>query len=173
MFYLIKIDISIDQYRLAIGSFYSVKFENFPRNNVIRGMTVTTCLFSLISMTVILLLFLSNDIELYPGPNNSTTHHFKIGFCNIRGMRTNLLTLKAFLNMRFDVFRATETMLSELVHCNKLKIDGYQMPFRRDRDCHCGGLIVYISNYVNAKKRTDDRNPLAWTEYQRYVPVTL
>ena len=144
MFYLIKMDISIDQYRMAIGSFNSVKFGKFPKNNVIRGMTVTTCLFSVISITLILLLFLSNDIELNPGPNNSTTDHFKIGFCNIRGMRANILPLKAFLNARFDVFGAAETMLSELVDCNRLKIDGYQMPFRRDRDCHGGGLIVYI-----------------------------
>ena len=50
--------------------------------------------------------------------------------CNIRGMRANLLPLQAFLNARFDVFGDAETMLSDLVDCNTLKIDGYQKPSR-------------------------------------------
>ena len=113
--------------------------------------------FTLVCVVIILLLILSNDIELNPGPLN--TRNLSVGHCNIRGIRANLADLKVHLSTYYDMFCLTETMLSQPVGMGELKIKGYQAPVRRDRDHNGGGLMIYLSNNVHAKRRNDLESP--------------
>ena len=113
--------------------------------------------FTLVCVVMILLLIPSNDIELNPWPLN--TRNLRVGNCNIRGIRANLADLKVHLNTHYDIFCLIETMLSQAVGMTELKIKGFQAPVGRDRDHNGGGLIIYLSNNVRAKRRSDLESP--------------
>ena len=148
--------VSLEQYRRAIGSFNGAKYILLPAINLLsRGAKMSV--FTLMCMIIILLLILSNDIELNPGPLN--TRNLSVGHCNIRGIRANLADLKVLLTTYYDIFCLTETMLSQSVGMGELKIKGYQTPVRRDRDHNGGGLMIYLSNNVRAKRRNDLESP--------------
>ena len=104
-------------------------------------------------MVIILLLALCNDIEPNPGPKNEK--YFRIGNCNIRGIRANLSDLRICLSPLHDIFCVSETMLSGNVTNDKLSAINYQSPIRRDRDHNGGGLLIYLSHKVLAKRRVD------------------
>ena len=50
-------------------------------------------------------------------------------------------------------------MLSQAVGMAELKIKGYKGLVRRDRDHNGGGLMIYLSNNVRAKRRNDLESP--------------
>ena len=106
-----------------------------------------------IGAVIALLLILSNDVEFNPGPDKHKP--FKIGHNNIRGLRSNFVDLKVMLSSMFDIFCISETMLSSHVENSTIRIPGYQMPLRKDRDHNGGGLLVYISNNVSVTRRPD------------------
>ena len=104
--------VSLEQYRRAIGSFNGAKYILLPAINLLsRGAKMSA--FTLVCVVKILLLILSNDIELNPGPLN--TRNLNVGYCNIRGIRANLSNLKVHLSTYYDIFCSTETMLSQSV----------------------------------------------------------
>lgn len=143
--------ISLDQYRGAIGSYNCVKFTSVPASSVYSHLVFASCINILLSV-VLLLLRLSNDIELNPGP---TTKNISICQINIRGLRSNFSNLLSSVSNLYDIICIQETMLSNKVNIDSLKICGYQTPFRRDRDQNGGGLIVYLSNNIKGKRRLD------------------
>ena len=81
--------------------------------------------------------------------------NFQIGHCNIRGIRANLSDLRIHLSSLYDIFCVSQTMLSENVTNDQLAVNDYQSPIRRDRDHNGGGLLIYLSHKVLAKRRVD------------------
>ena len=76
---------------------------------------------------ILLLILLSNDVELNPGPTN------------IRSMRHKL-----------------EYIENQNITNDSIFIEGYcKDPFRKDRNNSRGDIIVYFSNHVIVKPRTD------------------
>ena len=144
--------ISLDQYRRAIGSFNCFKHRLLSGTNCMGTCLILMVLVN-IGAVIALLLILSNDVEFNPGPDKHKP--FKIGHNNIRGLRSNFVDLKVMLSSMFDIFCISETMLSSHVENSTIRIPGYQMPLRKDRDHNGGGLLVYISNNVSATRRPD------------------
>ena len=86
---------------------------------------------------------------------------------NIRGLRANFSDLQTSVSNLYDIICIQETMLSDNVNDDNLKIPGYQKPLRRDRDQNGGGLIIYLSNNIRAKRRPDlesSNNETMWVE---------
>ena len=82
-------------------------------------------------------MLLGNDIQLNPGPRN----HFTVSQCNIGGIQANLFDLSAsHLSVRYIFI--SESTLSENIANDIIKINGYQIPFSRDRDHNGGGLLT-------------------------------
>ena len=148
--------VSLEQYRRAICSFNGAEYVLFPAINLLsRGAKMSV--FTLVCVVIILLLILSSDFELNPWPLN--TRNLSVGHCNIRGIRTNLADLKVHLSTYYHTFCLTETMFPQAVGMTELKIKGYQAPVGRDRDHNGGGLIIYLSNDVRVKRRSDLESP--------------
>ena len=160
--HIIVMGMSLDQYRGAIGSFNNVKFILVPATNFCACAAWVSVSNVLITVIVLLLLF-SNDIELNPGPRK----HYTVGHCNIRGIRAKLSDLRVHLTYQYDIFCISESMLSDNIPNNIIKINGYQIPFRGDRDHNGGGLLTYFSNNMMVKHRNDLESSsieTLWTE---------
>ena len=48
-----------------------------------------------------------------------------------------------------DVLMITETKLDDSFPEQQFHIEGFNIPFRSDRDRHGGGLLLYVRNNIN------------------------
>ena len=136
LIHAMKLGMSLDQYREAIGSFNNVKFILVPASNV-RACAAWVSVSNVLITIIVLLMLLGNDIQLNPGPGN----HFTVSQCNIGGIQADLSDLSAsHLSVRYIFI--SESTLSENIANDIIKINGYQIPFRRDRDHNGGGLLT-------------------------------
>ena len=71
-------------------------------------------------------------------------------------------------NINLHIFGLSETKLNDHKSTEVFKIKGFQTPFRKDNTSNCGGgLLVYVRNGINAKRRDDletNNIPCLWLE---------
>lgn len=106
------------------------------------------------SLTILLLVLLSGDVELNPGPEETESCIF-ILHCNIRSIRNKLEYIRdCFLD--FEILCFTGTHLDRIVLTSSLNIDDrFDNPYRKDRTSHGGVILVFISNHLIYKRRPD------------------
>ena len=102
-----------------------------------------------------LLLILSGDIELNPGPTNLREHSVSVLQCNMRSIRNKLEhIIDNFCD--FDCLSFTETHLDDTINNAEIFLTmDFSAPYRKDRTNHGGGILVYINNYLMHKRRQD------------------
>ena len=158
---------SICQWRVTVGLFYNkcqrlttrckVSFSislnifllPFVLNIICKVIKVTISMNKVIldqylqfSLTY-LLLILSGDIELNPGPQ-FLGHSLAVLHINIRSIRHKLEYIKEqFLD--FDILCFTETHLDDTVLASDIQLSQSFDIFRKDRNCHGGGILVYLN----------------------------
>jgi exonuclease III len=98
------------------------------------------------------ILLLSGDIELNPGPMYDRV--IDIFHLNVRSIRNKIDDLYAIVH-EFDIVCFTETHLDKNVTDDQIKIDGFNCIFRKDRNCYGGGVLIYLSNPIQAIRRSD------------------
>ena len=69
-------------------------------------------------------------------------------------MRNKIIDLRCILKeISIEYIAISETKLDGSFPDSQFKIDGYHFPpYRRDRNCHGGGLMVYIKNDIIATR---------------------
>lgn len=168
---------SMVSWRMSIGLFYNkaygmikstylgkIVFDfsylffvfKFKKTHVLFCNSLVKCIFSLERVTVVLLLLLlSGDVESNPGPNSQTEHSISILHCNIRSIRSKLeYILNNFCD--YDLLCFTETHLDDSVTDEAVYLSlNFDVPYRKDRSCHGGGILVYINSCLIHKRRTD------------------
>ena len=80
-----------------------------------------------IDFIVFLLLILSGDIELNPGPVNGRNRQCRVLYSNIRGLHGNLYDL-IVASKGFDTLLCSETLVSNFRHIAELSIPGFKRP---------------------------------------------
>ena len=107
------------------------------------------------AILVWLLIALSGDVELNPGPDNLREHCASILHCNIRSIRNKIeYIVDNFCD--YDCLCFTETHLDDSVdNANILLTNEFSIPYRKDRTNHGGGILVYINNNLLHKRRPD------------------
>ena len=79
----------------------------------------------------------------------------KIAHSNIYSIRNKLDSVSAELS-DFDIICTAETKLNDQYPTSELAIDGFKLPYRKDRLIkNGGGLLVYIKNSICCKRRHD------------------
>ena len=73
-----------------------------------------------------------------------------IGHININSIRKKIEILKSMLPEVLDVLMITETKLDDTFPEQQFYIEGFNIPFRLDRNRHGGGLLLYVRNNINA-----------------------
>jgi hypothetical protein len=100
---------------------------------------------------------IAGDIELNPGPKgtpNLIENVLSIYHGNIRSLR-NKINYIANLIEEFDKVFVTETHLNNQIIDDDIVISGFDVPFRKDRNSHEGGIIIYHKSNINILRRVD------------------
>ena len=100
-----------------------------------------------------LLLLLSGDIELNPGPQNRF-RKCRILYGNVRGLYKNKKDLDVAAD-KFDILFCSETLVSDLRHISELLIPGFRKPvlFKRNAIPRARGMALYIKEGFTASHR--------------------
>ena len=104
---------------------------------------------SLVTLFCIILLILAGDIELNPGPQQSTTsHELSIIHTNIGSLRNKIdeLSIEAS-KLNLDVVTVSETWLNETIDNKDIALSGFSPPIRLDRHGHGGVAILFKIRY--------------------------
>ena len=107
-----------------------------------------------IDFIVFLLLILSGDVELNPGPVNGRNRQCHVLYSNIRGLHGNLHDL-IVASKGFDILLCSETLVSNFRHIAKLSIPGFKRPIllKRNEINRAQGMAVYRSGCPASHKR--------------------
>ena len=63
---------------------------------------------------------------------------------NINSLRNKFHALKEMINGNIDILVLTETKLDGTFPRSQFRIPGYRVPYRKDRDTHGGGVMIYV-----------------------------
>ena len=116
----------------------------------------------------------SGDIQPNPGPRNtepvSESHYvslvdgaiprpkargIRFAHINVHSLRSKLDQLNYLLvKSPYDVICINETLCDDLIDDDQLVIPGFSIT-RRDRNCHGGGVAIYVINNLNFVRRYD------------------
>jgi hypothetical protein len=113
---------------------------------------------------------LSNDVAENPGPDNKvgdlTVFHW-----NARSVRNKIEYLETIC-FGSSIVCITESHLDDKVSTKDILISGYLEPFRNDRNCFGGGVLIYIADYLHASRRYDlelNNGELIWIEVDHHT----
>ena len=67
---------------------------------------------------------------------------------NINSIRNKFETLVSLVTSDIDILMISETKIDESFPLSQFMIDGFSMPYRRDRNAHGGGILVYFRNNI-------------------------
>ena len=118
---------------------------------------------------VIEMLLICGGIHPNPGPKQDTQYcDISICHANIRSLKqkdshgslSTLSHIKCQLGGKFSIITLSETWLSCSDSSNRFRIQGYQQPFRRDREAvngptGYGGVLAWVSDQLACKRRSD------------------
>ena len=88
-------------------------------------------------------------------PVQTAENIFKLGIATSEVLEQICPILESILAPFTIFFYVSETMLSANVANDQLVVNNYQWPIRRERDDNGGGLLIYLSHKVLAKRRVD------------------
>ncbi len=169
--------INIEHYRATIGRFYN----HFGTKSLLANLFFWHIIFPnfvVLNWVVPNILHQCNDIESNPDPTlGSTALHsptnYEICHTNMRSVKalaldpnrpnnsgsnsiTKMDLQRADMLLReYSILGISETWLDDSYDSNKLIVEGYQKPIRRDHTGHSCGSMVYIANGVPAKCKKD------------------
>ena len=153
---------SIDQYRAAIGNFYTLLTSYYPSFSFHFNLNIFTLHLYYVCSLLMDLLLLAGDIHPNPGPitSNSQLHNLGICHANVRSLKSQskLDDLKHMADENFiDIITISETWLSSEINDNVLcmYIPGYQQILRQDRIGRAGGVAIYVRDGIGFTHRLD------------------
>ena len=125
-----------------------------------------------ISLFIHLLLAVCGDVHPNPGPAKPDYCDVSICHANIRSLKqrdrhgslSTLSHISCSLAKKFSIITLSETWLSPSDLSKAYRIQGYQSPFRRDREAihgptGYGGVLAWVSNDLACKRRKDLEMP--------------
>ena len=70
---------------------------------------------------------------------------------NINSIRNKFSSLLEIISNNIDVLVIQETKIDASFPDGQFLIPGYRKPYRRDRNCHGGGILVYVRDDIPSK----------------------
>jgi hypothetical protein len=100
-------------------------------------------------------LIVCGDVEINPGPaDNPVKGHLSVFHLNIRSVRNKLNVLED-IAADYDSVCVTETHLDAKIDTDDICIPGFSKPFRDDRTCSGGGILIYVSDRLFVNRVND------------------
>ena len=148
--------VSLEAYRASIGMFNCFKYC-LCRKSCFSGIVVGEWLCSL-SIILLLLILLSGDVEVNPGPSRNlmlNVGHINARSLNVEDKFDEITSL--VVEQQLSIFAVSETWLNSGITGDLLSIPGFSPMFRLDRSDgrRAGGVALYISSDYLSKRRED------------------
>ena len=70
---------------------------------------------------------------------------------NINFLQNEFEPLVSLIQGKVDILIVSETKIDDSFTTNQFMIPGYSMPFRKDRNSHGGGLLIYVREEIPCK----------------------
>ena len=83
-----------------------------------------------------------------------------IAHLNINSLRNKFVFLKEAINNNVDILVITERKLDESFPKGQFVLDGFSTPYRLDRNCHGGGILMFIREDIPSKLLSVENNPV-------------
>lgn len=141
-------------------------FETYLFHRVPRGYGLSFVSISLLFQGIILML--CGDIHPNPGPDEHVCSNLSVCHANMRSLKPlniaeaneKVLHIECEFGKIMDIITISETWLTENDSDDNLTLNGYQNPFRRDRQAQngtvgYGGVLAWVSNDIACKRRLD------------------
>ena len=71
-----------------------------------------------------------------------------IGHLNINHVTNKFEPFVSLVKDKLDIALLSETKIDKSFPPNQFTLEGYSNPFRRDRNKHGGGLVLYVRNDI-------------------------
>ena len=122
-------------------------------NNVSRNYRIDLYVYT-IALFCFCLLMLCGDIHPNPGP--APHSKLRMVHCNCASLQNKAYLIEAELNS-FDIITVSETWLYRDFDPDRIRIEGYYPPLRKDREdgTAWGGVAIYVKNNLICKPRPD------------------
>ena len=78
-----------------------------------------------------------------------------IAHININSIRNKFHLLTNDIRDKIDILMISETKLDKSFPKNEFLIPGFTEPYREDRNCHGGGIILYVRSGIPSKEVTN------------------
>ena len=78
-------------------------------------------------------------------------NRIKIDQLNLNSIRNKFDVLVPAVVGNLDILLITETKIDSSFPEGQFEIDGFTTPYRVDRDCHGGGILLYIRQDIPSK----------------------
>ena len=78
-------------------------------------------------------------------------HKIVVGQININSIRNKFDNLMAVVSGNIDILMITETKIDSTVPVNQFYLNGYNVPYRNDRNTNGGGILVYIRDDIRSR----------------------
>ena len=78
-------------------------------------------------------------------------HKIVVGQININSIRNKFDHLMAAVSGNIDILLITETKIDSTFPVNQFYLNGYNVPYRNDRNTNGGGILVYIRDDIRSR----------------------
>ena len=137
---------SLESYRASIGLFHTSRLVHVVCFSFSQWLANIVLCELLPIFIIVIMLLLSGDIEINPGPDANIKNNIAICQLNIHSLKERFSVLKSTLGLDHDIIAVTETLLRPYHNFN-FDIDGFYPIFRLDRtDRGGGGCAVFFRN---------------------------
>ena len=90
----------------------------------------------------------------------SNFNRLVLAHININSIRNNFDILVQQITNNVDVFIISETRLDNSFPEGQFLIPGYSSPYRFDRNCQWGGIILYVRENIPSKHLSIENQPI-------------
>ena len=80
-----------------------------------------------------------------------------IGRLNMNSLRNKFELLTHQIKENIDILMTSETKLDESFPTSQFSMKGFSSPHRLDRNCHGGGILLYIREDIPSKPLSIER----------------
>ena len=102
------------------------------------------------------------DIHPSPGPassdSNGTSLDIPVFHLNARSIRHKLEDIYSIAE-EYHILCFSETHLDQSTDSSSLFFEGFGLPIHKDKSQHGGGVMIYISDLLVHKRRTELEDP--------------
>ena len=94
----------------------------------------------------------NNPLMILEGIRKKYVKNVVIGHLNINALANKIDALKIVIKDKVDILVLVETKLNDSFPINQFVIEGYTTPYRLDRNCYGGGVMIYVRKDIHSKE---------------------